>query len=275
MELLSLIAFLWTLGALAGFLAGLLGIGGGLVVVPGLYYLLSYFGYTEHAMHIAVGTSLMSIVLTSTSSAYAHYKKDAVSFDLLKAFIPGLLAGVVVGTILAGVISTIFLKGFFAISQLLFGGYMFFRKDKTALYEAMPTQPLMGVVSALISCFAVLKGVGGGVQNVMFMTLCNVPIKRAIGTASAVAPLQAFLGALGFVYIGWDVDVENLPPFNLGFVNLAAFVVIISASVLTAPLGVKCVHALPVSKLKTGFSLFMLLLAGKMLIEIILDQQLF
>jgi uncharacterized membrane protein YfcA len=265
-ELFYVGLLLLALGAGGGFIAGLLGLGGGVIFVPGLYYILRYFDYSEHAMHIAVGTSLLLIVFTGVSSAYAHHKRGAVDVDLLKQFLPGVLIGVGVGTFLAGIVSGSSLKLVFACSQLLLASYMLFRVNRGIVFDAMPRQPLLSVVAFLNACLSTMMGIGGGVLNVTFMTLCNVPIHRAIGTAAAIGPFIAVIGAIGFFYIG--LGRNGLPPFSAGYLNMAAFAVIVPASVLCAPLGAKMAHSLPVQKLKRCFSVFMLLLALKMLSEV-------
>jgi len=265
-DLVYLVFLLLGLGAVGGFLAGLLGIGGGAIFVPGLYYIFAHSGYEQHAMHIAVGTSLLTIVLTGTSSAYAHYKKGAIDLELLKGFLPGVVIGVSLGSFFAGIVSTLFLKSIFAISQLSFGSYMLIRGHKTHLFNAMPKQPYFSLISLLNSCLASMMGVGGGVQNILFMSICNVPIHRAIATAAAIGPFIAMIGACGFLYIG--LDALGLPPMSIGYINLAAFSVLIISGVIFAPLGAHVAHKLPVPKLKRFFSIFMLLIAAKMLSEI-------
>ena len=265
-EYLPAIALLLVLGVGAGFLAGLLGIGGGAVLVPGLYYLLKHFGYMDVAMHVAVGTSLATIILTGASSAFAHYKKDAVDIPILKNFLPGVLIGVGIGTYLADILPTEGLKVIFAASQIGFGLYMILRTHKTNLLESLPRQPFLSIFAAANAGLATLMGVGGGVQNVTFMTICNVPIHRAIATAAAIGPFIAAIGTAGFIYIG--LDNASLPPYSIGYINIAAFLTIITTSVAFAPLGAKFAHSLPVPKLKKYFAIFMLIIAAKMLFEI-------
>ncbi|MGH1399447.1 MAG: sulfite exporter TauE/SafE family protein [Alphaproteobacteria bacterium] len=271
-EYLPAIALLLTLGCLGGFLAGLLGIGGGAVLVPGLYYLLKHFGYSEIAMHVAVGTSLATIIFTGISSALAHHKKGAVDIPMLKNFLPGVLIGVGIGTYLADILPTQGLKIIFAGSQLAFGSYMILRTNKTNLVDRLPRQPFLSIFAAANAGLATLMGVGGGVQNVTFMTICNVPIHRAIATAAAIGPFIAAIGTVGFIWIG--LNNTNLPPYSIGYINLAAFLTIITTSIVFAPLGAKAAHALPVPTLKKAFAIFMLLIAAKMLLEIFADYSL-
>lgn len=257
-----------TLGGVAGFLAGLFGIGGGLVLVPGLYYTLSHYGYDAHAMHIAVGTSLSTIILTGSSSALAHHRKGALDFDLLRLLVPGVIFGVIIGASIASVVSVDGLKAFFALSQLLMGGYMLIRQDRSAIVDQMPRPIISRFIESLIAVIATLKGVGGGVQNVLFMTFCNVPMHRAVATASAIGVFIATAGMLSYITIGWNET--GLPPYSIGYVNIIGLICIASVSIFTAPLGAKTAHHLPVKKLKKYFSVFMLLIAAKMLSEVFL-----
>lgn len=266
------IVLLLVLGAFAGFSAGLLGIGGGAILVPGLYYLLKHFGYVDVAMHVAVGTSLATIIMTGASSAIAHYRRGAVDIPMLKNFLPGVLIGVGIGTYLADILPTEGLKIIFAASQIGFGSYMILRAHKTNLVDALPRQPFLSVFAAANAGLATLMGVGGGVQNVTFMTICNVPIHRAIATAAAIGPFIAAIGTAGFIYIG--LENSNLPPYSFGYISIAAFLTIIITSVAFAPLGAKYAHSLPVPKLKKYFAIFMLIIAAKMMFEILADYSL-
>ncbi|MCB1562915.1 MAG: sulfite exporter TauE/SafE family protein [Alphaproteobacteria bacterium] len=269
MELFYIALLLLSLGVAGGFIAGLLGLGGGAIFVPGLYYILKHFGFHENAMHIAVGTSLLTIIFTGASSAFAHYKKGAVDLKLLRGFLPGVFLGVGIGTLLAGAVGTTILKIVFAASQIFFGSYMLLRVHKTHIFQTMPKQPWFTLIAAANACLATMMGVGGGVQNVTFMTICNVTIHRAIATAAAIGPFIAVFGALGFWYIG--LEDTHLPPFSLGYLNLAAFGTIILTSMVFAPLGAMVAHSLPVPKLKRAFSVFMLMIAIKMLSEVFAD----
>lgn len=269
MEFILAAIFLLILGCFAGFSAGLLGIGGGAILVPGLYYLLKHFGFADVAMHVAVGTSLATIIFTGISSGLAHHRRKAVDIPMLKSFLPGVVVGVISGTYLADILETEGLKIVFAGSQLFFGTYMIVRKNKAHLFESLPKQPFLSLFAALNAGLATMMGVGGGVQNVTFMTICNVPIHRAIATAAAIGPFIATVGAAGFVTIG--LDSVGLPPYSLGYINLAALAAIIMTSIAFAPLGAHFAHSLPVPKLKRYFAAFMLIIAAKMLLEVLTD----
>ncbi|MBX2833842.1 MAG: sulfite exporter TauE/SafE family protein [Micavibrio sp.] len=266
MSLLLAATLLIPLGVVAGLLAGLLGIGGGAVLVPGIYYILVHMGYEAHAMHVAVGTSLITIIFTGISSAVAHHRRGALDFLLLKSFLPGVVFGVLAGTWMAEIFSSLTLKIIFSTSQILFGSYMILRTNKTHLFEKMPRQPFLSIVSAANAALATLMGVGGGVQNVTFMTICNVQIHKAIGIAAAIGPFTAVIGSVGFIWIG--LNEAGLPPYSLGYINFPAAAVIILSSIFCAPLGAHMAHKLPVPKLKRVFAIFMLIVAAKMLIEI-------
>jgi len=274
MELILAALLLSALGIIAGFSAGLLGIGGGAILVPGLYYLLKYFDYGDVAMHVAVGTSLATIIFTGISSALAHHKKGAVDIPMLKAFIPGVIIGVLGGTYLADLLPTEGMKIVFAGSQLAFGSYMILRTNKSNIFSRLPKQPFLSVFAALNAGLATMMGVGGGVQNVTFMSICNVPIHKAIATAAAIGPFIAAIGTAGFITIGLSAGAD-LPPYSLGYINIAAFACIILTSVAFAPIGAKTAHALPVPKLKRYFAIFMLIIAAKMLLEVIADISIF
>jgi len=197
MELLVAAGLLAIQGIFAGFSAGLLGIGGGAVLVPGLYYILKHFGFSDVAMHVAVGTSLLTIIFTGTSSALAHHRRGAVDVPMLKKFLPGVVIGVLIGTYLSDLLPTEGLKIIFAGSQLVFGTYMILRTNKTNLVNDLPKQPYLSVFAALNAGLATMMGVGGGVQNVTFMTICNVGIHNAIATARPLALLLRPLARQG------------------------------------------------------------------------------
>lgn len=261
------VVVLLALGALAGFLAGLLGIGGGAVLVPGLYYLLTSFGYEEVAMHTAVGTSLMTIVLTGSASARAHFQNGAVDLSLVRQFIPGIFLGVCLGTWLARFLTVDGLKTFFAALQIFFGVYMLVRGHTLALFSKLPSQPWFTIVAALNSALASLMGVGGGVQNVLYLSLCNFPLAKAIGTAASLGPIIAILGAAGFSIIGQNAT--NLPPFSVGFVHIPSFFCIILTSVVLAPVGAKLTHRLPTATIKKILTVFLFAISFKMLYEVL------
>ena len=264
-----LIISLLALGCVAGFLAGLLGIGGGLILVPGLYYIFTNLGFPPgNLMHICIGTSLAIIVPTGFSSARAHHKRGAVDTSLLKTMGAGIICGVFIGTLIAGAVSSTFLRYFFTLAFTVLTATMLLNTRDKSLFPAMPKGPLTIGISALIGAIATLIGIGGAVMSVPFMSLCNTPIRKAIGTASALGLFIAIPATLGFIIIGWNA--ENLPPLSLGYINMAAFLIVIPASVLVAKLGARAAHMIPVQTMRKGFAVFMLIMAAKLWSDLLL-----
>jgi uncharacterized membrane protein YfcA len=261
-----LIAFLLSLGALAGFLAGLLGIGGGLVLVPGLYFGLKAMGFDSGAlMHVAVGTSLAVIIPTGLSSARAHWKRSAVRLDLVKQIAPGILLGVAGGTFIAHHIEEQGMTMFFACALSALAILMLVNPARFSPLQSTPRQPWMGLSGVVIGVFSSLMGIGGATISVPWMAMCRVPMHTAVGTASALGLVIAIPAAIGFIIIGWNAD--GLPPYSLGYINFLAWPLIIPASVLAAPWGAKLAHAVSVDRLRKFFAYFLVLVAGKMLWE--------
>ncbi len=251
-------------GAIAGILAGLFGIGGGLVIVPMLVYCFHLQNISpDLVMHIALGTSLASIIFTSVSSSLAHNRRGAVDWSTLKRIAIGILIGTYLGSCLAAVLSTSVLKAVFVIFLYYVSIQMFLNK------KPKPTRTLPGTVGifsagGIIGAVSSLVGIGGGTLSVPFLVWCNTPLHRAIGTASAIGFPIAVSGALGYIVNGWGAP--SLPSMSLGFVYLPALIGIVCVSVLTAPLGAKLAHSLPVAKLKQCFAILLLVVGTKMLI---------
>ena len=250
-------------GLIAGLLAGLLGVGGGLVIVPMLVFC---FGRqpeisSELIMHLALGTSLASIMFTSISSFMAHHKRGAVDWPIVKRIVPGILIGTFLGTFVASRLSTGFLKGFFCVFLYAVATQMILNKKPKASRELPGNAGMFGVGST-IGVASALVGIGGGSLSVPFMIWCNVAAHRAIGTSAAIGFPIAIAGALGYVIN--NLHAANLPPYSIGYVYLPALLFIVCFSVLTAPLGAKLAHALPVDKLKRIFALFLYAVATKM-----------
>ena len=261
-----LVPLLLVLGAAAGFMAGLLGIGGGIILVPGLFFLFKTLGYPpEMLMHLSVGTSLAIIIPTGLSSARAHYRRGAVRFDLVRHIGPGIVAGVVIGTAIADQLSGRSLTFVFAGALILFAVLMQIPpkvREDGAHSIRQPKGTLGGLVVGGLSS---LMGIGGATLNVPFMTLNGVPIHNAVATSSALGPLIALPGTIGFIIIGWTV--AGLPPFSVGYINLVAALLIAPVSVLAAPFGARCAHAVSVKVLRRIFSVFIVIVAIKMIWE--------
>lgn len=267
-DLLFLSVLLIALGGVAGFVAGLLGVGGGIILVPGLYYSFTSLGYNpETMMHIAIGTSLAIIVPTGFASAWTHWKKGHVDRNLVRSIGAGIIFGVGVGSYLAGYLSTYHLKLIFACAILCFAFLIQCDPQKMRWRDTMPRQPGPFAGGIGIGALSTLMGIGGGTMNVPFMTMHGVPIHRAIGSAAAMGLCIAIPGSVGFMLIGWNIDA--LPPLSIGYVNLLALGVIAPISVSFAPLGAKVAHRCSGQLLRRFFAGFMVIIAGKMLLEII------
>nr|WP_321468032.1 sulfite exporter TauE/SafE family protein [uncultured Desulfobulbus sp.] len=254
-------------GLIAGVLAGLLGVGGGVVIVPMLVFCFTKQDIApEQMMHLALGTSLASIIFTSISSFMSHHRRGAVEWSIVRGIVPGILVGTFGGTFIASRLSTGFLKGFFCVFLYTVATQMLMNKKPKAARN-LPASPGMFGVGSVIGVVSALVGIGGGSLSVPFMLWCNVSAHRAIGTSAAIGFPIAVAGAVG--YIVNNFHGTGLPPYSLGFVYLPALAGIVLASVFTAPLGAKLAHALPVDKLKRIFALFLYLVATKMVWSLI------
>ncbi|MCB2182301.1 MAG: sulfite exporter TauE/SafE family protein [Desulfobulbaceae bacterium] len=254
------------LGAVAGVLAGLLGIGGGLVIVPMLAYVLPSQGVdSTHVMHLALGTSLASIIFTSISSLWAHHKRGAVRWDVVIKITVGIMAGTFAGACVASSLPTNVLKGIFMVFLYYVSAQMLIDK-KPKPSRNIPGNLATTAVGGVIGAFSSLVGIGGGTLSVPFLVWCNVPIHHAIGTAAAIGLPIALSGAAGFLWKG--MGGAGLPSYSWGYIYLPALVGMVCFSVLTAPLGARLAHSLPVSKLKKAFACLLFAVATRMLIDI-------
>ncbi|HRQ60886.1 MAG TPA: sulfite exporter TauE/SafE family protein [Alphaproteobacteria bacterium] len=261
---MTLLPALAVLGLVAGFLAGLLGVGGGIVLVPGLFYIFSALGFPEaHLMHVCVGTSLAVIVPTGLSSALAHHKRGNVDTYNLKTLGIGTVIGVGAGTVLADSLSSTALQYVFAVVILLLAALMVIslRKD-IILRQSMPPQPFSSLMGAVVGVVSTLVGIGGATMNVPFMTMCKVPIHKAIGTSSALGLFISIPAVIGFVAIGWGES--GVPPYSLGFVNIPAFLLIVPLSVLAAKWGAAAAHKASVPMMRKVFAFFLVLVSLKL-----------
>lgn len=254
-------------GIFAGFLAGLLGVGGGLVIVPVLAFIFAAQHFpAEQVMHLALGTSLASIMFTSISSLRAHHAHGAVNWRVVRGITPGIIAGTLGGTVVAAQLSTAFLKMFFVV-------FLYYVATQMILnIKPKPSRELPGTVGmfgagGVIGAVSSLVGIGGGTLSVPFMTWCNVRLHQAIGTSAAIGFPIAAAGAAGYMANGWALG--TLPAYSLGFVYLPALVGLAVASVLTAPFGARLAHRLPVARLKKFFALLLYALGTRMLLSLL------
>ncbi len=259
---LALYAFL---GMCAGLLSGTLGVGGGIVIVPMLVMAFGQQGFApEIIMHLALGTSLASIIFTSLSSTYAQHKRNAVDWNIVKNIALGIVVGTYCGSIFASNISANYLQIFFALF-LLYVAYHMLLGKKVVSTRQMPKLFALNCVGVFIGFISSLVGIGGGTLSVTFMLWHNVDIRKAIASSSAIGIFIALSGALGYLING--LDVPNLPLYSLGYLYLPALCGIVLFSVLTAPFGVKLAHSLPISTIKKVFSILLIIVSLKMLFD--------
>ena len=259
--MLEWIAYI-VLGLFAGFVAGLFGVGGGLIIVPVLAFIFVAHHFSEqYVMHLALGTALASIIFTSISSLRAHHTHAAVNWKVWREISPGVVIGTLLGSVLAAYLSAYFLKAFFVLFVFYVGTQMLLDiKPKPA--RELPGLLGMFAVGNVIGAVSSLVGIGGGTLSVPFMTWCNIRLHQAIGTSAAIGLPIAVAGTVGYIANG--LLASGLPPYSLGFIYLPALAAIVAASVLTAPLGAKLAHRLPVNKLKKLFALLLYTLGLRM-----------
>jgi uncharacterized protein len=266
MELASLIMAMLLTGAVGGILAGLLGVGGGIVIVPVLEIALGIVGVEPvHRMHIAVATSLAIIIPTSIASARAHSKRQSIDFPVIGYWSGFIVAGTVAGIAIAANVGGWVLSAVFACVALAVAIKMLLPLDNKTLSADVPRGFLGPVIPFGIGAVSTLMGIGGGTLSVTAMTLSNKPIHLAVGTASLFGLVIAIPATLGYVISGWNV--EGLPFGSIGFVNLVAFAMIAPTTVLFAPLGARIAHAMSKETLSTLFGLFLLIVAVRMAIR--------
>lgn len=261
--MISVLVMYLGIGMVAGLLAGLLGVGGGIVIVPMLVASFTFKDMPyDSTMHLALGTSMASIIFTSVASFRGHHKHGAVHWEIVRRIIAGILLGTFLGTGIAGRLSTGFLTVFFVVF-LYYVALQLLLDQKPAPSRTLPGRwgifgagNLIGVVSSLV-------GIGGGSLSVPFMIWCNIPVHKAIGTSAAIGFPIAIAGTAGYIING--LGATGLPQHCLGYVYLPAFAGLVCASVFTAPLGVKLAHSLPVGRLKRIFAVLLLATASRML----------
>ncbi|WP_194723325.1 sulfite exporter TauE/SafE family protein [Noviherbaspirillum malthae] len=260
---ISLIAALLALGAAVGFAAGLLGIGGGMLLVPFMTMVLTAREFPkEHIVHVAIATSLATIMFTSISSVRAHHARGAVLWNVVKLLAPGILVGSWIGPWIGAQLNSSALALSFAVFVAFSATQMLIDK-KPAASRDLPKPPGMFAAGGIIGVLAGLVGAGGGFVSVPFMTWCNVKIHNAVATSAALGFPIALAGTLSNIYFG--LKETGMPSGSLGYIYLPALLVISLASVTTAPLGARTAHKLPVKSLKRVFAVLLYALAAYML----------
>lgn len=264
---LSFILSLVVLGSVVGFVAGLLGVGGGGLMVPILTSLFLWQGIPlEKVVHLALGTSMASIVVTSFSSLRAHHKNRGVEWLTVKSMAPGILLGAFAATFLAAYSNALFLASFFSLFMFCTALQMLIGATPNPTRQLPNNVCLFGAGSA-IGGVSALASIGGGSLSVPFLHWHNVPIKRAIGTSAALGFPIAISGTLGYIINGWQQT--NNDALSFGFIYLPAVLIISTLSVFTAPLGVKFAYHLPVPIIKKIFALLLFALSAKMLFSVL------
>ncbi|MFL0811173.1 MAG: sulfite exporter TauE/SafE family protein [Agarilytica sp.] len=262
----QLLIALLALGAFVGLMAGLLGIGGGGIMVP---MLTSVFLWQEmpvdQVVHLALGTAMASIMVTSFSSLRAHHKKGGVHWPVVKAMTPGILIGTLLTTYLVANLNAIFLAGFFSFFMFCAAVQMFIDAKPPAT-RGLPSKAMLALAGSGIGGISALVSIGGGVLSVPYLHWHNVDIKKAIGTSSALGFPIALSGTLGYIINGWNhsSDIQ----YAVGFIYLPAFFCVAAVSVFFAPLGVKLNYKLPVGIIKKIFGILLFLLSIKMFLSV-------
>ena len=263
-DVVWLLAALAGAGLFAGFIGGLFGIGG--VVVAALYAVLSAFGVDEAVrMHVAVGTSLSTIIATSARSLGAHAKAGAVDFAVLRAWAPWIAAGAVLGGALAGAANTEALLIVFGVGLLLVAAQLGMGNPAWRLARDLPKGAARAATAASIGALSALMGIGGGAFGVTAMTLCGRPIHQAVATASGFGAAIAAPATLMYVIAGWGQ--AGLPPWSFGYVSAPGFVVLAALTAMTAPIGARLAHRLPQRELKRAFAMLLAVVALNMVRE--------
>jgi uncharacterized membrane protein YfcA len=263
-ELDIIISFL-ILGSVVGFMAGLLGVGGGGIMVPLLTAIFLYQGVpVEKVVHLALGTSMASIIFTSISSLRAHHAKDGVIWSIVKQMVIGILIGTFLATFIASSLSSLYLAIFFSIFMAYVSLQMF--RDKKPVKD-MPGSGELFLVGTGIGTISALVSIGGGSLTVPYLASRKVDIKKAIGTSAAIGLPISLAGTLGYVINGWSHTSSDSLTF--GFIYLPGVILISLISMILAPIGARMAHRLPVAILKKIFSVLLILLSIKMLVSII------
>jgi uncharacterized membrane protein YfcA len=262
--LLQMLGLLLVIGAFAGVLAGLLGVGGGIILVPAFFYAFQTLGYAgPQLMQICLATSLATIIVTSVRSVLSHHRKGAVDWAVLRGWAPGIALGAILGVLVAANLRSTTLQGLFGVLGVVIGLYLGFGRPHWRLGATMPKGLVRAALSPALGFLSVLMGIGGGSFGVPLMSLYAMPIHRAVATAAGFGLTIAVPSVAGFLLL--EIAPENRPPLTFGAVNLVAFVVVIAMTLITAPWGVRLAHAMDPKPLRRIFAVFITLVALNML----------
>ena len=266
-EIINLLLVLAVAAAVAGFMAGLLGVGGGIIMVPALYYAFTVLDFDiVTRMHLSVGTSLAIIIPTSIISTKTHMEYDAVDFKMVKSFGIFILIGVIAGTFLAVNLKTPALVLFFSIFAFMVGLFFIFLREKLVDNPKKISDFIKNSSGILIGFISVPLGIGGGSLMVPFMRTFGYDIRKSIGTAAAVGFLIAITGTITMIMGGKIIDNVNTP-FSIGYINLLGFIVFVPVTMIMARLGAKAVYRIDKKLLSKIFGIFLILVSIRSFIE--------
>lgn len=263
----GLILALAACGLFSGLVAGMFGIGGGAVIVPVLILLFDALGYADTASHVAIATSLATIILTSSRSVWAHHQRGAVDWAIVRSWAPWIMLGAILGQLVTGLLSSTALKGIFGSLAFVLSAQLFFGRPGWRLADDLPGGAGRAGLGGLIGGLSAIMGIGGGTFGVSLMTICGRAMHQAVATAAGFGVVIGLPSALTAIFVGWGRD--GLPPFSLGHVNLAAFILISTFTVMTAPLGARLAHSLDAVLLKKLFAILLAIVAVRLLISAI------
>lgn len=261
MSLSIILAFLAT-GVFSGTIAGLLGVGGGMILVPVIVWILASQGLAEgYAIKIALASSLAIIIPTSVSSALAHYRSGALRTDIVKRMLAGIIIGTILGGVLVDLLPELWLRIIFAVGCWLIAAKMLLGGNPKPS-RGLPNTLMLNIAGGGIGGLSALLGIGGGSLTVPFLHYCNINMRSAVATSSACGLPIAISGAITLALRG--MDINELPPYSLGYVYLPAFIAISVTAIVFAPLGAKLAHRLPIATLKQLVAVFLIIAGAKM-----------
>jgi uncharacterized protein len=268
LDLLLLLAVMVGAGVFAGLIAGLFGVGGGTVLVPALFYAFGVFGLGGEAnLHVAIGTSLSTIITTSLRSVAAHRRHGSVDEAVLKGFIPWIALGALIGAGLAGVADKAILGAIYGVFALLLAAFMGLGRESWTLMREVPTGSLRALIGTALGGVSALMGIGGGAFGSAVMTLAGRPIHQAVATASGFGVAIAIPATLGFIVAGWGVD--GRPLLSLGYVNVPGFIALALITGAVAPYGAKLAHAMDKTTLRRSFGAYLAITAIMVVVKAI------
>ena len=266
-EILNLLVVLAVAAAVAGFMAGLLGVGGGIIMVPALYYAFTVLDFDLLTrMHLSVGTSLAIIIPTSIVSTKTHMEYDAVDFKMVKSFGVFILTGVVLGTFLAVNLKTPPLVLFFSIFAFMVGLFFIFLREKLVQNPKVISNMIKKISGVIIGFISIPLGIGGGSLMVPFMRTFGYDIRKSIGTAAAIGFLISVSGAVAMIVGGKIIDNVNVP-FSIGYINLLGFIVFVPVTMVMARIGAKVVYKIDRKLLSKIFGIFLLVISIRSFVE--------